>query len=80
MAENKNTEAEEALPSDFIRDAIREDLESGRAEGVVTRWPPEPNGYIHIGHLKRIFAGSDTTGVTVSISPRTILVNSTSSR
>ena len=39
--------------SDFIRTAIAEDCKTGKWDGrVVTRWPPEPNGYIHIGHAK----------------------------
>jgi glutaminyl-tRNA synthetase len=57
MTETDTIEAEAAEaegPSDFIRDQIRRDLADGTHKSIVTRFPPEPNGYLHLGHAKSI--------------------------
>ena len=44
----------EPVPSDFIRQIVRADLASGKHTAIRTRFPPEPNGYLHLGHAKSI--------------------------
>jgi glutaminyl-tRNA synthetase len=54
QASSPGAPSAEVRPSDFIRDIVTEDLRAGKHAKIHTRFPPEPNGYLHIGHAKSI--------------------------
>ena len=54
MEENKTFAAEEPRKLNFLEEIIESDLASGKVKSIITRFPPEPNGYLHLGHAKSI--------------------------
>ncbi len=55
MSDAAPNEPADSAFRDFVRDIVRSDVDSGKTKTIITRFPPEPNGYLHIGHAKSIY-------------------------
>ena len=54
VMEETNSNVQEPRKLNFLEEIIEKDLAEGRVDSIMTRFPPEPNGYLHLGHAKSI--------------------------